>query len=87
MDGPTANTQVQTLGRCLSQLRAGDSCPCCGARLAMRLAAQQARSAVAVMRRDVPDVVVLSCGECGCEISGEDGADEAKAGRPFSVAA
>ena len=87
MDGHAANPQIQTLGGCLSQLRAGDPCPCCGAGLAMRFAAQPARHSAASMRRDVPDAVVLSCGECGCEISGDVGADGANVGRPFSVAA
>lgn len=87
MNGQTAHSQVQTLGRCLSQLRAGDPCPCCGARLSMRLCAQPQRPAPPMATRGAPEDFVLSCPECGCEISAEDGADDLRGRRCFGVAA
>jgi hypothetical protein len=87
MNRHSADQQVQTLGTCLSQLRAGDPCPCCGALLSMRLSSQRRRSVLPVAIPDVSDDIVLSCPECGCEISAEDGADHVRGHRPLSVAA
>lgn len=87
MNGQSAHQQVQTLGTCLSQLRAGDPCPCCGARLSMRLCSQPRRPAPPVAAREASEDIVLSCPECGCEISAEDGVDDVRGRRTFSVAA
>jgi hypothetical protein len=87
MNGQTAHTQVETLGTCLSQLRAGDPCPCCGGRLSMGLCSQPRRPVSPAGVLGGTEVCVLSCAGCGCEISAEDGADDLRGRRCFGVAA
>jgi hypothetical protein len=87
MNGQTAHSQVQTLGKCLMQMRAGDACPCCGARLSMALCSQLPCQVPPVGILGGTESCVLSCSECGCEISAEDGADDVRGRRYFGVAA
>ncbi len=87
MNGQTAHPQVQTLGRCLSQIRAGDPCPCCGARLAIRHSGQSSHPVPTIAMPGAAEAYVLLCSECGCEISAEDGADHVFGRRSFGVAA
>lgn len=87
MNGRTAHPEVQTLGTCLSQIRAGDPCPCCGARLSMRACLQPQLPGAPAAICGAAGGIVLSCPKCGCEISAEDGADDVRGRRAFSVAA
>ena len=87
MNGQTVHPQVQTLGTCLSQIGAGDPCPWCGARLGMHLSAQAPRTVPAVGISGASGGSVLTCPDCGCEISAEEGADDVRGRRSLSVAA
>ena len=77
----------QTLGACLCALGPGDPCPCCGARLKVRLAAQPVRDFAGSGAAPGTETAVLACPQCGCEVASADCAENAGGCRPCSVAA
>jgi hypothetical protein len=87
MNAHAGDPRGQTLGACLSKLSAGNPCPCCGAPLRIRYAIQPVRAMPAAGVGEVGPTAVLSCSECGCEVSAGDGAEDVGGFRFFCAAA
>jgi hypothetical protein len=89
MDASSHRSRPQSLGTCLLNLRPGDPCPCCGARL-QDAAPTVSRHPTQSMRSTGGDDAAkdrLVCIECGCELTEVAGPFESGARRDLSPAA